>query len=506
MAAIAADPPLPLVTLTVMLGMIMAIVDTTIVNVALSNMAGNLGATSDEIAWVATGYILANVVVMPLNGWLTALLGRRTYYAASLAIFTIASLLCGTARSVTTLVVYRIIQGLGGGALQPTAQSILFESYPPDKRGQAMAIFGLGAMMGPAIGPTLGGWLVDNYNWPLIFYINLPIGIIAFFMTLAYIRDPSYIKKPERGADWIGLSAMTIGLASLQYVLEQGQREDWFASTSITILSILSAVMLIFFVVREVCDPHPFVDLRVFRSASFSAGNIIGIISGFGLYGLNLVLPLFYQEILHFDATQTGLALLPGALATALSMPMATRGMSVLGTRYTILVGLLIFAWGAWWMGSLNQFAGYGDVFWPRVLQGFALGFIFVPLSTATLSEIAQGDLASASGIYTLVRQLGGGIGIAVLELLIQRRQESIHSLLSGSVTLSHPALAQIVNHAMHPAQALAQLDGMVQQNATTIAYNYVFRICAFVFLATIPTLLLLRPNKVKGDAHIAVE
>jgi MFS transporter, DHA2 family, multidrug resistance protein len=489
-----------------MLGMIMAIVDTTIVNVALSNMAGNLGATSDEIAWVATGYILANVIIMPLNGWLTALLGRRAYYAASLVIFTVASLLCGTARSVITLVIYRIIQGIGGGALQPTAQSILFESYPPDKRGQAMAIFGLGAMMGPAIGPTLGGWLVDNYNWPLIFYINLPIGIIAFFMTLAYIRGPSYIKKPERGADWIGLSAMAIGLASLQYVLEQGQREDWFASTSITILSVLSGVMLIFFVVREVYDPQPFVDLRVFRSASFSAGNIIGIISGFGLYGLNLVLPLFYQEILHFDATQTGLALLPGALATALSMPLATRGMSALGTRRTILVGLLIFAWGAWWMGSLNQYADYGDVFWPRVLQGFALGFIFVPLSTATLSEIAQGDLASASGIYTLLRQLGGGIGIAVLELLIQRREDAMRSLLSGSVTLSHPAVARMMNHAMNHAQAFAQLNGIVEQNATTIAYNYVFRICAFVFLATIPTLILLRPSKAKGNVHMALE
>jgi DHA2 family multidrug resistance protein len=501
-----ADPPIALVTLTVMLGMIMAIVDSTIVNVALSNMAGNLGATSDEIAWVATGYILANVVVMPLNGWLTALLGRRTYYAASLAIFTIASLLCGTARSVSTLVIYRVIQGIGGGALQPTAQSILFESYPPDKRGQAMAIFGLGAMMGPAIGPTLGGWLVDNYAWPLIFYINLPIGIIAFFMTLAYVRDPSYIKKPERGADWIGLSAMTIGLASLQYVLEQGQREDWFASSSITILSILSAAMLIFFVVRELRDPQPFVDLRVFRSASFSAGNIIGIISGFGLYGLNLVLPLFYQEVLHFDATQTGFALLPGALATALSMPFATQGMSRLGTRRTILVGLLIFAWGAWWMGSLNQYVGYWDVFWPRVLQGFALGFIFVPLSTATLSEIAQGDLASATGIYTLVRQLGGGIGIAVLELLIQRREDTVHSLLASSVTLSNPAVARLVNHTMHHAQALAVLNDIVQQNATTIAYDYVFRICAFVFLATIPTLILLRPGKAKTDMHAAVE
>src|SRR5580700_1547576 len=207
-----------LITVTVMLGMIMAIIDTTIVNVAIQTIGGNLGATVDEVAWVATGYILASVVVMPLNGWLTALLGRKVFYATSLALFTVASFFCGTARSIWVLVLYRIIQGLGGGALQPTAQAILFESYPPEKRGSAMAIFGLGAMVGPAIGPTLGGFIVDNYSWPLIFFINLPIGIAAFVMTMLYIRDPSYIKKPERGADWIGLSAMAIGIASAQYV------------------------------------------------------------------------------------------------------------------------------------------------------------------------------------------------------------------------------------------------------------------------------------------------
>jgi DHA2 family multidrug resistance protein len=497
-----AEPPLALVTLTVMLGLSMAIIDTTIVNVALTNMAGNLGATSDEIAWVATGYILANVVIMPLNGWLTALLGRQKFYAISLAIFTIASLLCGTARDVTTLVIYRVIQGIGGGALQPTAQSILFESFPMEKRGQGMAIFGIGAMVGPAIGPTLGGWLVDNYSWPLIFLINIPIGCVAFFMTLAFIRDPSYIKKPERGADWTGLGAMTIGIASLQYVLERGQRADWFNSSSIVILSIVSVVMLTFFIVRELRDPHPFVDLRVFRSPSFAAGNIIGVITGFGLYGLNLVLPLFYQTVLGFNAMQTGLALLPGAVATAISMLIATLSQRRIGTRATIVIGLLLFTWGCWWMGSLNQYVGYWDVFWPRGVQGFALGFIFVPLSTATLAAVDRADLPNASGLYTLIRQLGGGIGIAVLELLEQWREESAHAALAGSVALSNPNIARMFgggtgNH----AQVLSQLNGMVTQNAMLIAYNYVFRVCALIFLFSIPTVFLF-----KSDRPIAPE
>ncbi len=303
-----------------MLGVIMAIIDTSIVNVALPNMAGNLGAATDEISWVATGYILANVVIMPLNGWLTALLGRKRFYATSLVIFTVSSLLCGTAHDVTTLIVWRIVQGIGGSALQPTAQAIMFESYPPAKRGSAMAIFGMGAMVGPAIGPSLGGWIVDNYSWPLIFFINIPIGILAIVMTLLFIRDPAYIHKPERGADLIGLGAMTIGIASLQYVLERGQRDDWFDSATITLLAVTAVAGLAFFIVRELRDPHPFVDLRVFRSRSFTAGTIIGIVSGFGLYGLNLVLPLFFQNVLGFDALQTGYALLPGAVATAISM------------------------------------------------------------------------------------------------------------------------------------------------------------------------------------------
>ena len=484
-----------------MLGVIMAIIDTSIVNVALPNMAGNLGAATDEIAWVATGYILANVIIMPLNGWLTALLGRKKFYAISLIVFTLASFLCGTAHDVWTLVLWRIVQGFGGGALQPTAQAILFESYPPEKRGGAMAIFGLGAMVGPAIGPSLGGAMIDNFSWPLIFYVNIPIGIVALVMTMLFIRDPAYITKPERGADWIGLGAMTVGIASLQFVLEQGQRDDWFASSTIALLSVLAVGGLGFFVVRELRDPHPFVDLRVFGSRTFAAGTIIGIVSGFGLYGLNFVLPLFFQNVLHFSAFDTGNALLPGAIATAISMPIAGRLTKSLDARIEIAIGLAMFAAGSWWMGGLDRDAGFWDIFGPRSLQGFALGFLFVPLTTASLAGISNAAMGNATGIYTLVRQLGGSLGIAILELVLTRREDFARAIFSAHITLANPAVGAMLSGTKDRTVALAELAGMVGVNAAVVAYDYVFRLCAIVFVLSIPTVLLLRKPNYAGTA-----
>ncbi len=499
------EPPIGMITLTVMLGVIMAIIDSSIVNVALNDMAGNVGASVDEISWVATGYILANVVIMPLNGWLTATFGRKRYYAGSLVIFTLSSLMCGLSHSITTLVFWRIVQGIGGGALQPTAQAILFESYPPERRGAAMAIFGLGAMVGPAVGPTLGGAIVDNYSWPLIFFINIPIGIIAFLMTLTYIRDQSYVTKPERGMDWAGLGIMVMGIASLQYVLERGQREDWFDSSTIVLLTVVAVVGLTWFVVREVRDPHPFVNLRVFRSRAFAAGNVIGVISGFGLFGLNLVLPLFFQNVLGFDAWHTGLALLPGAIATAVSMPIAGRLVNIVDARISIAFGLGLFAVGSWQMGGLNQTAGYWDIFWPRTLQGFALGFLFVPLTTATLAGIPRAEMASATGLYTLVRQLGGSLGIAILELIQTRREDFVQQTLAAGITLSNPNVANMLNGSSNQTQTLVQISNMVNQNATTIAYDYTFRICAIVFALAIPSVFLLRSAKATASREAAV-
>ncbi len=483
-----------------MLGLMMAIIDSSIVNVALQQMAGNLGSTTDEIAWVATGYIIANVIVMPLNGYFTALFGRRAFYAGSLAIFTIASFLCGTATNVWLLVFYRVIQGLGGGALQPTAQSILFESYPPAERPKAMAIFGLAAMVGPALGPTLGGYIVDNFSWPLIFFINIPIGIVAFFMTLVYVRNPSYIGRAPGKIDWTGLGLLAAGIASLQYVLERGQREDWFSSTTIVLLSIVAVVGLTAFVVLQLRDKTPLVDLAVFRVRSFAAGNLIGFITGFGLFGLNLVLPLFLQGALGYTAWDTGLVLLPGAVASGLSLLIAGRLSAVVEQRLMIAGGLFLFGIGAWTMGTLNQDAGYWDFFWPRVIQGFAIGFIFVPLSTSTLNEVPRGELAGATGVYTLLRQLGGGIGIAILQVVQIRREQFVTSQLAAGVTLANPQVAARMHETHDPGSLVAGLWGAIEQNAAVLSYDYMFRVCAILFFVSIPTVLLLGKRKTGAE------
>ncbi len=487
------SPPVALITITVMLGLIMAIIDTTIVNVAISTIGGNLGATVDEVAWVATGYILANVVVMPLNGWLTALLGRKTFYALSLALFTVASFFCGTARSIWVLVFYRVIQGLGGGALQPTAQAILFETFPPERRGAAMAIFGMGAMVGPAIGPALGGWIVDNASWPLIFYINIPIGIAAFLMTLAFIPNPKYIARPKGGIDWIGLSLLTAGLASLQFVLEQGERDDWFQSQTIILLTVISAVALVLFVMKTLRDKHPLVNLNVFKFRSFSIGSFLGIIMGFGLFGTALILPLFFQTILGMTAFDTGMALVPGALATAISMLIIGRILNHIDGRWSIVFGMLLFAWSTWLLGGLSVQAGYWDVFWPRIVQGFALGFLFVPLTTIALSDVPVPELAGATGVFTLLRQLGGSLGIAILTTMLTHQTAVAWNVLASGVTHTQ-------------GYSTATLTQMVAQQSAMIAYNYLFRFTAIVFVLSTPLIFFVHRTRLRPALAAAAE
>ncbi len=421
------------------------------------------------------------------------MLGRKNFYAASIAIFTIASLLCGTATNVWVLVAYRVLQGMGGGALIPTAQAILFESFPPEKRGQSMAFFGLAAMVGPALGPTLGGYLVQNYTWPLIFFINIPLGILGFFMTLAFIEDPSYIKKPERAADWLGITAMVVGIASLQYVLERGQHDDWFNSTLIVVLTVASVAGIAYFIYRQLHDEHPFVDLRVFRFPAFAYGNVVGIVTGFGLFGLTLVLPLFLQIVLGFDAWQTGLAVLPGALATAAGMPLAGMLVNRIDPRLPIAFGLIASGVAAWWLGSFSAQAGYWDIFWPRALQGFALGFIFVPLSTVMLAQVPKGELANATGLSTLIRQLGGSFGIAILTTLLVWKEKYVFSNLTASVTNSHYAVHNFLTQSSgSPLNPTQQLDSMLQGDSALIAFNFLFRLSAIVFVASLPFVWLL--------------
>jgi DHA2 family multidrug resistance protein len=474
-----------LITLTVMIGMIMAIVDGTIVNVGLNTIAGNLGASVDDAAWVITGYLLASVITMPLNGWLTAYFGRKRFYAGCLAIFTIASLLCGTATSVWQLTFYRILQGFGGGALQPTAQAILFETFPPSQRGNATAIFGMGAMVGPALGPLLGGYIVDNATWPLLFLVNVPLGIIAFWMTLSFIPNTTYAAKPTGGIDWFGLALLSTGIASLQYVLERGQHDDWWSSSTICILAALAVACSAWFLRKSLRDAKPLVDLRAFRFPTFAFGTVLLVIVGFGLYGTSLIMPLFFQTSLGLTAFDTGLALLPGAIATAIGMVLVGRFGKMLDPRIITAVGFVLFAWSCWLLGDLNGNSAIGNIFWPRLVQGFAMACVFVPITTAMLAPVPKPELASATGVSMLVRQLGASAGIAVLTTLLARENTIAWLALAGGVTRTD-------------GHSLLQLDALVGQNAAVITYEYLFRICAFVFIAALPLVYFLKPARAR--------
>ena len=465
-----------------MLGVVMAIIDMTIVNVALPTIAGNLGCSINDAAWVATGYILAAVIVMPLNGWLTAYLGRKTFYAGAIAVFTIASLLCGTAHGIVELTIFRMLQGFGGGVLQPTAQAILYETFGPRRSGPAMAIFGLGMMVAPALGPVLGGYIVDNASWPVIFIINVPIGVVAFLMVLAFIPTPHYIARARRQVDWSALVLLAAGLTSLQYVLERGQQDDWWSSNTIVTLAIVSFVALVIFGIKTVRDKHPVVNLRVFRIPSFSLGNVVFFIVGFGLFGSELIVPLFFQSILGMTPLDSGEALIPSAIATAVAMIATSRLVNRVDARLLLITGAICSACANWQLGGLTQYAGMDNTIFPRVLIGFGMGLMFVPLMQLMLAPVPREELAGATGLAQLVRQLGGSFGIAIITTLITRETAIAWSELAGGVTSAHG----------YPVQTLT---GLVSQASSVIAYDYVFRICAFLFIAAIPLMLFARPG-----------
>lgn len=477
-----------LVTITVMLGVFMAIIDMTIVNVALPTIAGNLGCSIDDAAWVATGYILAAVIVMPLNGWLTAYFGRKTFYAASIALFTCASFLCGTAHGIVQLTIYRMLQGLGGGVLQPTAQAILFETFGPRRAGAAMAIFGLGIMSAPALGPVIGGYIVDNASWPLIFLINVPVGALTLFMALAFIPTPHYIARARREIDWLALGLLAVGLTALQYVLERGQHEDWWSSSTIVILACVSFVTLAAFGVKTVLDAHPIVNLRVFRIPSFTLANIVLFILGFGLFGSELIVPLFFQSILGMTALDSGKALVPGAIATGIAMIVTGRIANRIDLRIPLVIGAVLTAWANWQLGGLTQYAGMENTFWPRVLIGFGMGLLFVPLTQLMLSQVPREELAGATGLGQLIRQLGASLGIAVITTLLTRETAIAQSELAGGITQMHNASA-------------ATLASLLSQAASVTAYDFVFRMCAVLFIASIPLILFVRRGEPAGSA-----
>jgi MFS transporter, DHA2 family, multidrug resistance protein len=504
-----------LIAFAVVLAALMQVIDSSIVNVALPDMMGNLGASLDEIAWVSTGYILASVIIIPLTGWLGEFFGRKRYFVGSIVIFTVASFLCGASHSLAALVFWRIIQGLGGGALMTVSQAVLFESFPRREAGTAMALFGLGVMVGPTIGPTLGGWLTDNYGWPWIFYVNIPVGILAAAMITGYVHDPEYQKRPP-SVDYIGIALLAVSVGSLQYLLEYGQREDWFDSRAMVTLAVTTVLTGVFLVWREMTAEHPVIDFRVLRHRQMWVGTLLGVVMGVGLFASVFTLPVFLQGNLRMTAQQTGIVLLPGALATAVSMAVVGKLTNRIDPRILITTGALLFAEAMFKLSRITGESGRNDFFWALIFRGVGLGMMFVPLTTITLAELDVRELAQGTGLYNFFRQLGGSLGIAAIATLLSHYTAQFRAILAEHIAMGDPgtlARLDMMTRAMigrgadawtARQRALALMDGQLMSQASVIAYSRIYVLSAVLILALIPLLLLVRQTRgAAGMQHI---
>jgi DHA2 family multidrug resistance protein len=473
---------------------------------------GNLGATLDEVAWVSTGYIVANVIVLPLTSWLSDRFGRRNYYTGSILLFTLASFFCGAARSLEGLVLWRVIQGIGGGALISTAQAILFDVFPVRERGTAMAIFGMGVMVGPTLGPTLGGWITDNYSWPWIFYINVPLGLLAAVLTWRSVPEPAHLIRRTR-VDWLGLAFLILGIGALQILLERGESKDWFESREIITEAIVAGIGVVAFIWHELTTPNPIVNLRILRNRQLAGGVAFGVIFGFALYSSVFALPVFLQNLMGYSAWDTGRALFPGAVAAAFTMAMMGRLSGKFDARLLLTIGVLLFLWSMWLHYHFTTAIGMNDLLLPMVLRGVGLGFIFVPLTGAAVADLRTDQLAQGTGLFNLARQLGGSFGIAVTATLLTRfteqgREALLPHLAAGSpsatgwlqqATARLASLGSSLPEAQQRAHAL--LEAALRQQASMVAFEKVFLTMGLTFVAALPLLLLFRVGRARAGA-----
>jgi MFS transporter, DHA2 family, multidrug resistance protein len=496
-----------IIAMTVSLASVLELLDTSIVNVAIPHMMGTLGATLDEIAWVSTGYIVANVIILPITGWLSAYFGRQRYFAGSIAIFTIASFFCGNSHTLMELVVWRIIQGLGGGALLSTSQAILYEEFPREEYGTAMAIFGVGVMVGPTLGPTFGGYITDAFGWPWIFYINIPFGMLAFALTLSFIKDSAHQIRASK-VDYIGLLLLAAGIGALQTMLERGERLDWFDSRQVQLLALVSAVSLVTFVWHELRTEHPVVDLRILKSRQLAVGVIFAAGLGVCLYATVFVLPVYLQNLQGFSAEQTGFVILPGALASAFTMAIMGRTTGKFDARLSIIVGVALFALSMWKHAHFTTDSGMSDFFWPLILRGVGLGLIFVPLTNLSLADLPMSRIPNGTGLFNLTRQLGGSVGIALSATLVTRFATIHRADLIANVTAYSPATqarlamlekglaAQGVPAGLLEAKATMIMNIQVMRQALMLSFDQLFLLFGAVFVLSCPLLLLMHGSK----------
>jgi DHA2 family multidrug resistance protein len=502
-----------MIAVAVALGAMLEVVDTSIVNVALEDMQNTLGATLAEISWVVSSYAVANVIILPLTAWLGDRFGKKRYFIFSLIAFTIASVMCGLATSLPMLIVARVLQGLGGGGLLAKAQSILFETFPKKEQAMAQGLFGAVVIAGPAIGPTLGGWIVTNVDWRWIFFVNVPLGIAAVMMCLTFLPEDKHADRDTGSVDWAGIGLLAVGLGALQTVLEEGQSDDWFDSPFITKMAILSVVALVAFVWRELTCERPVVDLRVLRYRSLAAGSGLSIVVGMGLYGALFAVPIFAQQILHMTSQQTGMLLLPGAIASAVAMPLAARLSRNIDPRVMIAMGAGIVVLALSQLIGLTAQTGEGDFFWPLIIRSFGTVMMFLPLSLATIGSLPKKDMAKATGFYSLTRQMGGSIGVALLTTVLAQRQGFHHNVLIEKLsrtdphvlgrisTLAHAFVARGMDAVHAQAAALKVIAGSVDVQAAVMSFADTFWLTGALFVVSMPLIFLL--GKPKSDAKV---
>ncbi|HWC52934.1 MAG TPA: DHA2 family efflux MFS transporter permease subunit [Chitinophagaceae bacterium] len=502
-----------IITITAIICALLEIVDTTIVNVALTDMKGNLGATTTEIGWVVTAYAIGNVIIVPMTSWLAQQFGRRNYFAASIMMFTVFSFLCGNATGIWELVIFRFMQGLGGGALLVTSQTIITESYPYEKRSMAQAIYGMGVIIGPTLGPPLGGYITDHYSWPYIFYINIPLGIIAVLLTLQFVKSPKYSEKSSMAnIDWLGIGLLAIFVGSLQYILEKGQDDDWFNNSTIIILTVISTLGFFFFLWREIVFRNPVVNLRVLSNGNLRVGTILSFILGFGLYGSTFIIPLYTQSTLGWTATQAGMLLIPSALTTAFMMPIIGRLLQKgLRQQYMVAFGMLMFFFFCFWgYKILTPDTGQEAFFWMLILRGFAMGMLFIPITTLSLSTLKGRQIGEGAAFTGMMRQLGGSFGIATITTFMARKNMMHRNDLVSKLDVTDPALQSKITAFQHGFMAKGMtsdvalksaykaLDYSVLKQAAVMSYMDVFFYIGLMFLICIPFVLMVKGNRNK--------
>ncbi len=501
------------IALTAMLGTLMEVVDTSVANVALPHMQGTYSAGVDEITWVITSYLVANAVILPITGWLGNHFGRRRFYLLCLVVFTFASLGSGAAPSLWFLILTRVVQGLAGGAMVPMSQAILLESFPKEEHGKAMALFGVGVIFGPIIGPTLGGWITDSWDWRWIFYINIPVGALAFLLGLAFIEDPHYLKRAEGRVDYLSFLFIALGLGGLEVFLNRGERYDWLESNFIKAAAAASALGIGLFVWRSFTAERPLVDLRVFKNREFAAGTGLMFLLGFGLYGSFVMLPLFVQHLLGYTATWAGLVLSPGGLASLLAMVFVGNLIGRVDTRLLVFIGVAMNVLALWLLWSINLGVDFPYVMTSRLCQGFGLGFLFVPITTAAYARIRPENMGDATGLFNLLRNEGGSVGIALSATFLSQRAQVHQTALVGHLTPFDPLLRErlfALSHGLFPhagldpssVAALAQglVYGELQRQSYLLAFVDVFVLQTCIFVGLIPLLFLLRGRTKRGD------